>query len=133
MHMSSAAILFIVQGAKELASLVLDWETETGMRLFYPVAYDGRRDVWEQSERVMKMTEFAVKETGCKPIVISLGSGSLLVQNAFSRFGKRFASQAHGVLYASPRFQPGAGALRCEALACSCQHMVSRKSEVAFP
>jgi hypothetical protein len=88
-----------LQSVAGVASIVEDWEAATGMRLLYPTNYDGRRDAWEQSERILKMVEFAKEETGCSPIIVAFSTGSFLVQNAFARFGREFADMIHGVLY----------------------------------
>jgi hypothetical protein len=68
-----------LQVGVRLAAYMMGWEAKLGMRLYFPVACDGRRDIWEQAERVMKMNKFATEETECNAIVISLGSGSLLL------------------------------------------------------
>ena len=80
--------------------------------LFFPVGWDWRRDFYEQSERVYNTVLAVKEETGCNPIVVGLSFGGLAAYTAFTRYGKAFSDNVHGMLYAVAPFTPmaaGAG------------------------
>jgi hypothetical protein len=97
-----------VQENIQVAAIVAGWEAAVGdnTTLFFPVAYDWRRDFFEQSERVFNMVLFAKEETGCNPILIGFSFGGLAAYTAFTRYGADFADNVHGVLYAVAPLQP---------------------------
>lgn len=95
-------LLHIVQQEAQLFAIVAGWEAAVGgnTTLFYPVAWDWRRDFYEQSERVLNMVLFAKQETGCNPVVVGSSFGGLVAYTAFTRYGAAFADNVHGMLYA---------------------------------
>eukprot|EP00892_Ulva_mutabilis_P005840 jgi/Ulvmu1/3628/UM017_0040.1 len=97
-----------------IVSIVQVWENSTeaqGMQLLYTVAYDWRRDLWEQADRMAEMVDFVLEETGCKPIIVAHSFGGLVTYNAIARFGKATADKIQGVLYGGTPVQPAASAL----------------------
>jgi hypothetical protein len=91
-----------------LASLVQSWEARNpaGPTLWYPVAWDWRRDYWEQCEAVYNMTLLAKARTGCNPILVGYSLGGLLTYTAFTRYREALADNVHGVLYTAAPLQP---------------------------
>lgn len=100
----------------DLISIVRGWEASPGAKgkqLLYTVAYDWRRDLWEQSERVVAVVDEVLQQTGCKPIIAAHSFGGTTVYSAIARFGKPFAEKVHGVFYGAAPFQPFAVSLIC--------------------
>lgn len=50
-----------------------------GLQMYYTVAWDYRRDMWEQAERVMKALRRVHRTTRCKTILVGHSFGSRLV------------------------------------------------------
>jgi pimeloyl-ACP methyl ester carboxylesterase len=100
-----------MQAATNIVSLVEGWENATDTKLLFPVAYDWRRDFWDESQRIYDMVLHAHSETGCKPILVGLSFGGLLTYTAFTRFREQLADKVHGVLYAVAPMQPSAAAI----------------------
>ena len=97
-------------------TLVRDWEAfprASGKRLLYSVSYDWRRDFWEQSERLVKVVDAVLAETGCKPIIAAHSFGGLLTYMFFARFGETEAAKIHGVFYGAAVFRPFVSSLIC--------------------
>ena len=101
-----------------MAAIVAGWEAAVGdnTTLFFPVGWDWRRDFYEQSERVYNTVLAVKEETGCNPIVVGLSFGGLAAYTAFTRYGKAFSDNVHGILYAVtpliPQALGAAGAAR---------------------
>lgn len=103
-----------MQSLTHIDSIVRVWENSTeaqGMQLLYTVAYDWRRDLWEQAQRMADMVDFVLEETGCKPIIVAHSFGGLVTYNAIARFGKATADKIHGVLYGGTPVQPSASVI----------------------
>jgi pimeloyl-ACP methyl ester carboxylesterase len=101
-------MLGFMQENSQVAAIVAGWEEAVGdnTTLFFPVAWDWRRDFYEQSERVYNMVLHAKEQTGCNPILIGISFGGLVSYTAFTRYGAEFADHVHGVLYAVTPLQP---------------------------
>lgn len=100
-----------MQANPQIFAIVAGWEAAVGdnTTLFFPVNWDWRRDFFEQSKRVYDMVLFAKSETGCNPIVVGHSLGGLLTYTTFTRYGKKFADNVHGVLYGTAPLTPAAG------------------------
>lgn len=112
----SYACRAIVQVFSELVTIVRGWEaspTATGVRLLYSVAYDWRRDPWEQAARVAAVVDEVLASTGCRPIIAAHSFGGLVTYAAFAQLGRRFADKVHGVLYGATPVQPYVSSLIC--------------------
>ena len=105
-----------LQVLSDLVTIVKRWEASPsagGMRLLYSLAYDWRRDLWEQADRLEAVVDEVLAETGCAPIIAVHSFGGILTYAAFSRFGKSFADKVHGVLYGASPVQPFVSSLAC--------------------
>lgn len=116
-----------MQGLSHIESITKGWESATGnaAQLLYPVAWDWRRDFWEQSQRVYDMVKYAHVQTGCKPIVIGNSFGGMTVYTAFARYKQELADHVAGVLYTVVPFQPSAATIACAPRLCRLPGMAS--------
>ena len=100
-----------LQSQTQIVDIVRAWEKSAeakGMQLLFTVAYDWRRDLWEQAERMAAMVDTVVEETGCKPVIVALSFGGIVTYNAIAWFGKATADKVQGVLYGGVAMQPTA-------------------------
>lgn len=122
-HLGNSHEYPCLQSLTQIVDIVRVWENSTeakGMQLLYTVAYDWRRDLWEQAERMAAMVDTVVEETGCKPVIVAHSFGGIVAYNAIARFGKATADKIQGVLYGGAPMQPAAFSLSGKYLSTSC-------------
>jgi pimeloyl-ACP methyl ester carboxylesterase len=75
--------------------------------MFYSLAWDWRRDLWEQSERLPERLDIVYNVTGCRPILVGHSYGGRIVHTAIARFARSISWKIAAVLYAVVPFSAG--------------------------
>ena len=91
----------------DVEQLVSSWvhPKNASIPMFNSVAWDFRRDMYEQAERVMVRLDALYAETGCKAIVIGHSFGGRLIYATLARYKERAAQRMAGTLYSASPLQ----------------------------
>ena len=93
---------------------------DASLSMYYTVAYDWRRDFWQETPRVMRALQNVYKKTGCRALTVGHSFGGRLLYTTLARHGKEAADLMGSVFYAASPFQGGAtqvaGALSSDAV-----------------
>ena len=95
----------------EIKDMVSTWEhpTDAAIPLFHTMAWDWRRDLWEQAERVLRHVTMVRETTMCRPLLVAHSNGGRMTYLAFGRYGTELSQHVAGVLYGAPNLVPMAG------------------------
>lgn len=111
-------------------SLVDTWEhpVDPDLRMFYSVAWDWRRDLYEQAQRVADKVRQIREETSCKPIVAGHSFGSRLIHTALAREDLELSGDVAGAMYFVGQFlgTTWLGPSACPSLAHTCRKPPAR-------
>jgi pimeloyl-ACP methyl ester carboxylesterase len=100
-----------LQPYSDLRDWVNLWKhpTNKSTEMFYTMAWDWRRDLWEQSTRVLARVETIYNATQCRPILVGHSYGGRLIYTGLGRYKEQLARYVAGVLYAVAPLQTCAG------------------------